>query len=665
MDIENLVRLAQKGEDNAFYELISLNKEKMYVTAYAYVNNKEDALDIVQESVYKAYTSIKKLKEPKFFNTWITRIVINCSIDLVRKNKKLKVSKEEELMINGPYLEELKEEKLISLLQISNDIIQKKDMAESIGIGDKSKSEASYSKTNNQVEGIEEGDIAKTDGKYIYMIRETNDYKKEFIIVEGYPAEDMKILSTIPLGNNVYNEQIQIFEDKIVIMYDTQNNQVDNYVNDDNKVKIDFIGAFQSNVKIYDKKDIKDIKLVREISYEGSLISDRVIDGQLYLVTEKRSYYDYVKKGEAINKTPHIKDSLEGDKDVDLKSLYYCPNVPSESFITIASINLKKPSEKSISKTILASANNMYVSENNLYLSGFSHEGNKTLLFKFQLDKGELNYVAEGEVPGRILNQFSMDEYNDSFRVATTSNKEKYKSEGDENNLYVLGKDMKLLGKLEGLAKGEKIYSARFIKDKAYLVTFKQVDPLFVIDLSDNKNPKVLGELKIPGFSNYLHPYDENTLIGFGQNTVEVKENGREFTRAKGIKLSMFDVKDLSNPKEIYNEIIGGYGTNSELLYNHKALLFSKEKDIIGFPIIDREKGKIFNGAKLYKVSREKGFELIYDITSVDEDIKEKDIYNKQVKRIIFIDNNIYAISNQGIKAMRLDDRKVVGSIKF
>ncbi|WP_032123279.1 sigma-70 family RNA polymerase sigma factor [Clostridium amazonitimonense] len=112
MDIENLVKLAQKDEDNAFYELISLNKEKMYVTAYAYVNNKEDALDIVQESVYKAYTSIKKLKEPKFFNTWITRIVINCSIDLVRKNKKLKVSKEEELMINGAYLEDLKEEEI-------------------------------------------------------------------------------------------------------------------------------------------------------------------------------------------------------------------------------------------------------------------------------------------------------------------------------------------------------------------------------------------------------------------------------------------------------------------------------------------------------------------------------------------------------------------------
>ena len=112
MDIENLVKLAQKDEDNAFYELISLNKEKMYVTAYAYVNNKEDALDIVQESVYKAYTSIKKLKEPKFFNTWITRIVINCSIDLVRKNKKLKISKEEELMINGAYLEDLKEEKI-------------------------------------------------------------------------------------------------------------------------------------------------------------------------------------------------------------------------------------------------------------------------------------------------------------------------------------------------------------------------------------------------------------------------------------------------------------------------------------------------------------------------------------------------------------------------
>ena len=551
------------------------------------------------------------------------------------------------------------EEKLISLLESNNKIVQEKGMA------DKESSASSYSKTNNQVEGVEESDIVKTDGKYIYMIRETNDHKKEFIIVEGYPAEDIKILSTISLGNNVYNEQIQIFEDKIVIMYDAQNNQIDNDVNDDNKVKTDFIGTLQSNVKIYDKKDIKDIKLVREISYEGSLISDRVIDGQLYLVTEKGFYYDYMKKGESINKTPHIKDSLEGDKAIDLKSLYYCPNVPSESLITITSINLKNPSEKSISKTILASANNMYVSENNLYLSGFNYEENKTLLFKFQLNKGEINYVADGEVSGHILNQFSMDQYGDTFRVATTSNKEMSKSEDNENNIYVLGSDMKLLGKLEGLAKGERIYSARFIKDKAYLVTFKQVDPLFVIDIFDNKNPKVLGELKIPGFSNYLHPYDENTLIGFGQNTVEVKENGREFTRVNGIKLSMFDVRDLSNPKEIYNEIIGGERTYSELLYNHKALLFSKEKDIMGFPIMEREKDKSFNGAKLYKVSKEKGFEFIDNITSIDEDIQEKAMYTKQVKRLILIDNNIYSISNQGIKVMRLEDRKVVGTINF
>lgn len=510
----------------------------------------------------------------------------------------------------------------------------------------------SYSKTNNQVEGVEESDITKTDGKYMYILRSKvleGKVEKEVSIVEAYPADNMKLKSKISLSREVFNGSIHILSDKLILLYDTNVN-----------------GTLQSVVKIYDKTDITNPKLIREISYSGKRLSDRLINNQLYLVTEKSPYSNKIgyKEMNIINSSdieePIIKDSLDDKENkIDYNDIRYCPGIPTENFITIASVNLNQMSEKSISRTILASSGNMYVSEKNLYISGYNFKDEKTLFFKFALNNGAISLAGTGEAPGMLLKQFSMDEYNENFRVATTSRREN----STENNLYVFDKNMNITGKLEGLAKGEKIYSSRFMKDKAYIVTFKQVDPLFVIDLSDSKNPKVLGELKIPGFSTYLHPYDENTLIGFGQNTVEVKENGREFTRTEGIKISMFDISDFNNPKEIHKVIIGKSGTYSELLNNHKALLYSKEKNIFGFPItVINNKGQdFFDGAQLYNISKEKGFELVGEISSSTDNTlsKSKDgVYSAQIKRLMFIEDNVYFITNQSIKIASLKDMK-------
>lgn len=510
----------------------------------------------------------------------------------------------------------------------------------------------SYSKTNNQVEGVEESDITKTDGKYMYILRSKvleGKVEKEVSIVEAYPADNMKLKSKISLSREVFNGSIHILSDKLILLYDTNVN-----------------GTLQSVVKIYDKTDITNPKLIREISYSGKRLSDRLINNQLYLVTEKSPYSNKIgyKEMNIINSSdieePIIKDSLDDKENkIDYNDIRYCPGIPTENFITIASVNLNQMSEKSISRTILASSGNMYVSEKNLYISGYNFKDEKTLFFKFALNNGAISLAGTGEAPGMLLKQFSMDEYNENFRVATTSRREN----STENNLYVFDKNMNITGKLEGLAKGEKIYSSRFMKDKAYIVTFKQVDPLFVIDLSDSKNPKVLGELKIPGFSTYLHPYDENTLIGFGQNTVEVKENGREFTRAEGIKISMFDISDFNNPKEIHKVIIGKSGTYSELLNNHKALLYSKEKNIFGFPItVINNKGQdFFDGAQLYNISKEKGFELVGEISSSTDNTlsKSKDgVYSAQIKRLMFIEDKVYFITNQSIKIASLKDMK-------
>ena len=211
------------------------------------------------------------------------------------------------------------------------------------------------------------------------------------------------------------------------------------------------------------------------------------------------------------------------------------------------------------------------------------HNLSQTAIHKIALDDGNMTYVANAHVPGYLLNQFSMDEYDEKFRVATTIQDNFRRGGGDSdtaNNVYVLDKSLERIGSLEDIAPGETIYSARFMGDQLYLVTFKQIDPFFVIDLSED-TPKVLGELKIPGFSNYLQPYDEDHIIGIGRDTIETK--GR--VQTEGIKISMFDVSDFENPKEKDTIIIGNDWTESDILYDHKALLLDKQKDVMSIPI--------------------------------------------------------------------------------
>ena len=237
------------------------------------------------------------------------------------------------------------------------------------------------------------------------------------------------------------------------------------------------------------------------------------------------------------------------------------------------------------------------------------------------------------------------------------------------NNLYVLDENLKTVGSIENLAKGEKIYSVRFVGNKAYMVTFVQTDPLFVIDLSEPTNPILLGELKIPGYSKYLHPYDENHIIGFGENT-ETKENGSVITI--GMKMALFDVTNPTSPKEMYSIDIGDRGTYSELLYNHKSLLFSKEKNIIAFPIsISEEENNYrsnlkFQGAIVYGLDLENGFTLKGQIAhmQITDGYKDYD-YTKQVERIIYINNNLYTLSKGIIKVTNMENMEEVETINL
>jgi uncharacterized secreted protein with C-terminal beta-propeller domain len=338
----------------------------------------------------------------------------------------------------------------------------------------------------------------------------------------------------------------------------------------------------------------------------------------------------------------------------------------------------------------------------------------KTVVHRIAIDNGNIEYKANGEVPGYVLNQFSMDEQDGYFRIATTTRNEWWgpgplgmgiaatrtqvlttqnqvqaaessasQEPQSSNNVYVLDSDLKIVGSLENLAPGESIYSARFIGNRCYLVTFKSIDPLFVIDLSDPANPKVLGQLKIPGFSDYLHPYDETHIIGVGKEVDESIDadkvhspNAVYYTAVGGVKLSLFDVSDVSNPKEIAKIAIGYTGTDSEALRDHKAFLFSKDKNLLVIPILlINEPFKDFGvrpvtwqGAYVFSTSLDTGFTLKGRITHAPSNATNDYYYYYgpySVTRSLYIDNVLYTISEKSIKMNALDTLNEIKSVEL
>jgi uncharacterized secreted protein with C-terminal beta-propeller domain len=308
-------------------------------------------------------------------------------------------------------------------------------------------------------------------------------------------------------------------------------------------------------------------------------------------------------------------------------------------------------------------------------------EMEKTIIHKITINNGNIEYKANGNVPGIVLNQFSMDEYNGYFRIATTTGEVSRTGESTSlNHVYVLDENLKIVGKVEDLAKGERIYSARFMGNRAYMVTFRKIDPLFVIDLSSPENPKVLGYLKVTGYSDYLHPYDENHIIGIGKETAGGDEN---FAWYQGLKISLFDVSDVENPKEIGKVEIGDRGTDSEALRDHKAFLFDKEKNLLVIPIslaeIDESKysGEIpdwaygevvWRGAYVYSLDLTNGFTLKGTITHSNETVEKSMYYYDypyQIKRSLYMDNVLYTLSSKMIKMNDLGNLNEINSVNL
>ncbi len=563
----------------------------------------------------------------------------------------------------------------------------KNDIAESVDgtTGPITTSTKDYSKTNIQVEGVDEADIIKTNGDYIYSISENN-----IIISNVKDPNNIKIDSTINMESYIPNDLL-LYKDRLVVFSTTQSNSYTNQ---------------NTRVEIYNIEDSKNPKLIKHFTLNEPYYSTRCIDGRLYVFSK-----GYLREEDNKIDRSYIEDNKT--KEIKLNNIKYLKNNAKNIQTIIAEVNLNKIEDIKIN-SYLIDISNAYVSKENIYLLdndygtdkiqisklftlkgiiGFfaSIEDNydeKTHIYKFNINSNKgVSLESTTDVKGKIVNQYSLDEKDGNLRIALETEK--------GTRIAILDSKLKLLGETDNVAKGERMYASRFMGNKAYLVTYRNTDPLFVVDLSNNKKPEVVGELKIPGYSTYLHPYDETHLIGIGMDTEEHINRDSEgkvissWVTTKGMKMCLFDVSDINNPKEIAKTTIGDRRTVSAILTNPKALLFSKEKQLLAIPVnnynedfettsstsyseeinnyMSYNKERISEGYFVYNIDLKDGFKLK---GIINHEVRKNNYYYyyynySKLLRGLYIDDNLYTVSESNIKVNKLEDLTELSSIKI
>jgi inhibitor of cysteine peptidase len=527
-----------------------------------------------------------------------------------------------------------------------------------------------YSTTNIQVAGVDEADIIKTDGKYIYAATTNNYYtasQNNVYIVKADP-QDPRVIAKISLGNETYVAGLFLSQDssQLVVL----GSQYQFYPLDVARPEIaiyPYYSSVNTFLSVYDISEKAAPVLARNLTLSGSYFNSRMIGDYVYVVVSQSAYVY-----ENVVPLPRVYTAT-GTDEIPATKVYYSDTAnytyAENSYFTFTSfygLNLKNLAQELTNMTVLmGGASTMYVSLGNMYVTYPTwSEGQYTSIYRVSIDGGSLTFEAKGSVPGYILNQYSMDEYNGYFRLATTTRKET-----TENAVYVLNTNLTAVGelKLENTEVREAIQSVRFLGDKAYIVTFEQKDPFFVIDMSKPTAPMVAGKLEIPGYSSYLHPYDENHVIGLGM------ENNT-------VKLSLFDVTNVNAPTEMAKFIVQGDYTSSDALYEPKAFLFDKHKQLLVIPVSITQYGVVsggvvvppssgkgdvastpvmqggyWQGAYVFKLTLT-GFEPIGGVTHQENTSQQYyGDYYMNVNRALYIDNTLYTVSNAEVKLNSLD----------
>ena len=413
--------------------------------------------------------------------------------------------------------------------------------------GNNTTKKESYSQTNLQVDGIDESDHIKTDGNYIYV------QKEDKVVITDVRNEKMNILGEIcpNLGKNGYIKTMYVDGNQLFLVL--QKNASD---------------KMKCILQTYNIADRKNARLEGSVVVEGEYADSRKVGDIVYLFCNKGILYNETTyKGDKEKIIP-----LVNDKKIPSGCIYVQDHADSE-FIAV-SVNAKKPSEIVDQMMVMNTNVNVYMGTDVIYLYSTEYKKEKayTNITKFQYKDGYMSGVASKSIKGEITDVFAISESNDILRVLTTEWNEQSK-----NRLYMLDDKMKIIGKLSGIADGEEIYAARYIGDIAYFITYHNTDPLFAVDISDAETPKIIGKIKITGFSDYLHPYGKNKLLGIGYETDAA--TGEQL----GVKLTMFDISNPEKLKVIDTlHIDGDYCSAAD---DYKTALVDSEKNVIGFTV--------------------------------------------------------------------------------
>lgn len=521
-----------------------------------------------------------------------------------------------------------------------------------------------FSKTNTQVYDIDEGDILKTDGEYIYVLKDG----AELLILSASGTETQIISSTkLEIADTQRAKEMYLFEDNVLILSTKRKT--------DAKNASWYWDVSQSCViiDIYDISNSAEPKKIAEVGQDGNYTASRLINDDLYVISMFSIYsMEEIVREDHESYIPGL--YTNGVKTlVEPSCIVYPSTVEALNYAVITRYDADTGAIE-LNKTVLGAGETVYLSAEHLYLADeryFKDEsepyiernwsvidyasGTRTEILKFDLTE-DLHTEAVGYVDGMLLNQFSMDEKDGYLRVVTTCKDEAYSVYTDvendfkdyrwkdsvrTNGLFIFDKDMEIVGKIDGLAENEQVYSVRFANNVAYFVTFRTLDPLFTVDLSDPTAPKIMSELKIAGFSEYLHPYSNGLLFGLGQDADE--NTGRTY----GMKLSMFDISDPYNVVE--QKKLSLEFSYSKALYNHKAILISAEKDLIGFPI---SCGYVIYGY---------GDEGFYERARIVLD----DIYWNNDSRGLYVGEYVYIVTQVCTFVLDMEDFSIVAQISY
>lgn len=463
-----------------------------------------------------------------------------------------------------------------------------------------------YSTTNLQMEGVDESDIAKIDGSYIYTVED-----KYIVITDIRDGKLEEVTRFLPKDCGAADRVMEIYVDGdqlilVVQGYETSLGESSKAGSDkensdkessDEEIAVsdaseDSAFCYEMNGKSTTQIQVYSIVDRRNPEFEGRLIQDgyyntsRKIGDVVYLFTQYHMTSDVV--GYVEKEYTSVIPKVNGEKVA--AGEIYLPESSGESGILVSSLDVNKPDKVLDSKLVISGYAQTYISKDALYLYEEDHDGAMiTNIAKFALDEGGISGVAAAAVRGYVRDTFAINASDGYLRVLTTD----YSTEDEVNALYILDENLKLIGQLTGIAPGEEIYAARFMGNTGYFVTYRNTDPLFTVDLSDPAKPEIIGELKVTGFSEYLHFWDDTHLLGIGYESDEKTGN------IENIKLSMFNIE---NPGEVIEEakLVLKDVDYSEALYDYKSVIISKDKNLIGLVCEDYSSSRTKQTYQIY-----------------------------------------------------------------